>query len=109
MIIDLLNAAIETIEANDPGQHTLLNGLQEFRDGCISARKRFEELSDSQFEVALCVAKGLTDRQVCEAVGKCHNTAYTTRVRVFRAMGVDSAAQLAVLAYRAGLLGEGEP
>lgn len=64
--------------------------------------------SDRQREAAILMAKGYSALETSKAMGTNKRTAEQTRARLLELLGASSSAEVAVLAYRAGLLGDGE-
>lgn len=71
--------------------------------------ERVERLTARRREVAILFARGLSAKLVADQLGISQRTAEAHLAEVYRVLEVRNVAQLAVLIYRAGLLGEEVP
>lgn len=94
--------------AIDPTHNLLKDRLTTYINACDEAKVRVYRLGERQLETAILMAKGYSALDTARAMGTNKRTAEVARARIFELLEVDSAAQVAVLAYRAGLLGDGE-
>lgn len=69
-------------------------------------RERFAILTERQAELAVMLAKGYSCAEAAKAMGIAKTTATQSKVIVLSKLDVTSTAELAVMAYRAGLIWE---
>lgn len=79
--------------------HSMLEAKAEIKEW----RQRHAELSTREKEVLLHVVKGLPNKQIASNLGVVEQTIKVHRGRVMTKMGVDSLAQLVLMAERLGL------
>lgn len=106
-IRELIGATINVLETNDPRQ-PVLGSLRKYLESCNLAFDRFAAIGDRQREAAILMAKGYSALETAKAMGITKSTAEQTRARVLELLDASSSAEVAVMAYRAGLLGDGE-
>lgn len=68
------------------------------------ALNKFEMLTPRQREVAVMLANGRRNKEVAASLGMSERTVEVHRANILRTLGVNGAAQLAVLVCRAGML-----
>ena len=107
MIRELIRDALEVIETNDPRQ-PVISRLRHALGRADRAAALFEAMPPRTKQVAILAAKGFTDPQIAEMLAIASKTVGSIRHNAMDKVGVDSTAQLAVLAYRAGVLGDGD-
>jgi FixJ family two-component response regulator len=73
------------------------------RDEVAQIRARIARLTPREFEVFRLVIAGLLNKQIAAELGAALRTIKTHRGRVMRKMGVDSVAELARMAHKAGI------
>lgn len=108
MIRDLLKDTLTALECNDPQQPVIKRTIAAL-SGCDEAARSFDCLAPRQMEIAVLAAKGFNDREIADMLGVSAKTVSPLRHKAMEKVGVDSIAQLAVQAYRGGLLGDGNP
>lgn len=86
--------------------------LRAQRDAAVTIQEalldKVAKLSPRQREVATMLAKGYNDKEVGVVMGISTRTVEVMRTEIYVRLEVVTVAQLAVLLYRAGLLGDGE-
>lgn len=75
----------------------------------LTPAERTARLTTRRREVAILFARGLSAKLVADRLGISQRTAEAHLAEVYRVLEVRNVAQLAVLIYRAGLLGEEVP
>jgi len=70
------------------------------------AVRAFAELAPRQYEVVLLFAKGYDSGEIGRLLNIQKTTVQASKYRSFQILGVTSNAEVAVMAYKAGLLGE---
>lgn len=63
-------------------------------------------LSARENEIAMHVAKGLTNKEIAEKLHLSHHTVHTHRKNILKKLGIKSASELAIYALKVGLLEE---
>lgn len=109
---ELLTDALAALERGEPHYRNAVTRLRAAVEDADAVREQFVRLNEASepiFETALLSARGYSDRECAEARGVAQNTICANRRKAFKQLGIDSTAQLAVMAFRAGLLGDGEP
>lgn len=96
-----LVAAIRVV-AN--GQHYISPSLREGAGSSSPAQSK-TGLSARQRDVAVLVARGLTTRQIADQLCLSPKTVETHRYRIFKALGIESRAQLVDYVIEHGLIG----
>jgi len=92
---ELLDAVAAALEAS--------TGLQAQHEDVTDARTRFESLTDRQREVLILASKGLTNGEIATALDITERTVKFHRQLAMRGMDLDSIAEFARLAERAGI------
>lgn len=86
--------------------------LRAQRDAAVSTQEaildRVAHLSPRQREVAVMLAKGYANKEIASVLGVSCRTVEVMRAAAYVRLEVVTVSQLAVLLYRAGLLGDGE-
>lgn len=106
-IRELIGATLNVLETNDPKQ-PVVGMLRQYLEGCNLAFDKFAALGVRQREAAILMAKGYSALETGRAMGIGKRGAEQTRARVLEILEASSSAEVAVMAYRAGLLGDGE-
>jgi two-component system, NarL family, invasion response regulator UvrY len=75
--------------------HTLING---------SRNNPFDQLSQREFQVVICLAKGYTMNEVCDMLQVQYSTAHTHKRRAFEKLSIEDNKELAQLAAAYDLL-----
>ena len=72
--------------------------------GVDDALTQVRRLTGRQQEVLVYVAKGMTSKEVAQALGLEHATVEMHRRKIFSRLGITRATEMAVLAAKAGLV-----
>ncbi|MGW7408450.1 response regulator transcription factor [Streptomyces sp. NPDC054833] len=107
--------AVRRVAAGDPVlSPTVTRQLMEHAAGTPAdtrrsrARERLVGLNDREREVAVAVGRGLANAQIAAALFMSVATVKTHVSRILAKLGLNNRVQIALLAYDAGLLEEGE-
>lgn len=73
-------------------------------DPKLAARKRFDGLTPREYQIAIRIAQGQRQATIAQELSISKKTVQTHRERALLALGVGSSAEVAILAFQAGLV-----